>query len=84
VEAAPDKFKCENIFNRTVPYYVTVKGQINKILHAEIDGQSFLTRSMGENEEGSSEILIDCKTLGLRPGIHTITTYLVADGIPSN
>ena len=84
VEAAPDKFKCENIFNRTVPYYVTVKGQINKILYVEIDGQSFLTRPMSESEEGSSEILIDCKTLDLDPGIHTITTYLVADGIPSN
>ena len=88
LSVAPDftNFTSEKIYSSSVSYYVYVKGQISKTLHIEIDGKEMVgPYSLTENQSDYSHYVnINCASLKLTPGIHTITAYLEADGVPSN
>ena len=88
LSVAPDttNFTSEKIYSSSVSYYVYVKGQISKTLHIEIDGKEMVgPYSLTENQSDYSHYVnINCTSLKLAPGIHTITAYLEADGVPSN
>jgi len=85
VESAPDKFTCQKVYESTVPYYVRVYGQIAKTLYVSVDDKPLMTKNLEANDDGTAvEILIDCQSLGLVPGVHTVSAYLETDGVPSN
>lgn len=85
VENDPEKFTCQKIYDGTIPYYVKVFGQINKTLYIDIDGKSFTTKTLSSSDSDTSiYIPIDCKAMGLTTGTHTISAYMMADGVPSN
>jgi hypothetical protein len=65
-----------------------VYGLIDKELKAYVDDniEVALNNAYSPASESGVQrtIKIDCEKLGLNPGVHTITAYLVADGVPSN
>ena len=86
VVADPEKFTSERVYNNSFSYYVKVYGEIAKTLHIEIDGKEDIDPiSLTESQSNESQYVnINCETLRLEPGVHTITAYLMADGVTSN
>lgn len=81
----PEKFTCQKVYDGTIPYYVKVYGQIDKTLYIDIDGKSFTTKTLSSSDNDTSiYVPIDCKAMGLTTGTHTISAYMMADGVPSN
>lgn len=80
-----ENFTSQQIYKGTVSYYVKVFGQINKTLYIDIDGENLIRQNLGADEHDTSvRIPIDCQSIGLTAGVHTIKAYLMADGVPSN
>ena len=80
-----ENFTSQQIYKGTVSYYVKVFGQINKTLYIDIDGENLTRQNLGADEHDTSvRIPIDCQSMGLTAGVHTIKAYLMADGVPSN
>ena len=80
-----ENFTSQQIYKGTVSYYVKVFGQINKTLYIDIDGKNLTVQNLGADEHNTSiRVPIDCQSIGLTPGVHTINAYLMADGVPSN
>lgn len=86
VENDIENFESQKIYDNAVSYYVKVYGQIAKTLHIEIDGKELIDPIYSsENESDISKYInINCSLLRLPVGVHTITAYLVADGVSSN
>lgn len=86
VENDTDNFVSQEIYDTTVSYRVKVFGKTAKTLHIEIDGHEVIDPILsGENENNiSKSVPINCERLKLDAGVHTITAYLVADGVESN
>lgn len=80
-----ENFTSHQIYKGTVSYYVKVFGQINKTLYIDIDGKNLTKQNLGADEHDTSvRVPIDCQSIGLTAGVHTISAYLMADGVPSN
>ena len=86
VENDNENFTSQQIYDKSVSYYVKVYGQIAKTLHIEIDGKEIIDPIISPETESniSKYVGINCANLKLAAGIHTITAYLVADGVESN
>ena len=86
VENDTENFESQKIYDNSVSYYVKIYGQIAKTLHIEIDGKELIDPIYSSETESnvSKYINIPCAQLQLSAGVHTITSYLIADGIPSN
>lgn len=81
----PERFTSQKIYDGSVQYYVKVYGQIDKTLNVFVDNKIIDTKILGSGVSDSSEYVnINCKELGLTPGVHTISAYLTADGVNSN
>ena len=86
VENDIENFISQQIYDNSVSYYVKVYGQITKALHIEIDGKAIGDPiTSPETESNTSKYVgINCANLKLAAGVHTITAYLIADGVESN
>lgn len=86
VENDNENFVSQKVYENSVSYYVKIYGQISKTLHIEIDGKEMVDPVFSpENESGVSKYVnINCSNLKLAAGVHTITAYLVAEGVSSN
>lgn len=79
-------FQNYQIYTGTVQYSVKVFGRINKTLTVEIDGSIRLDPILldATYNDRSKAITIDCQSLGLSPGVHTIRAWLTANGVDSD
>ena len=86
LEDDPQNFDNAKIYPSSVGYSLKVFGKTTKTLYIEIDGQKRIDpKILSENDDNKSiRIEINCSDLKLSPGVHTITSYLEADGVPSN
>ena len=84
LEDDPDNFISAKIYPSSINYSLKVFGKISKTLYVEIDGQKIINPILlTENDDNKSKtVTINCEKLN--PGVHSITAYLEADGVPSN
>lgn len=76
-------FSNYRIYTDIVPYAITAFGEVSKTLYVQVDNQVPQEYLLGTNKV-SKTVDINCVDLLLAPGVHTLTSYLMAEGIKSN
>lgn len=88
IETDIEQFVSQKIYSSSVSYYVKIYGQTDKQLKVYIDDTievPIANANSPASESGVSKYInINCLNLKLEPGVHTITAYLIADGVSSN
>jgi hypothetical protein len=81
LEQDNNSFTNYDIYEKSFTYYVNAKGQIAKSLFVSIDNNTPTIISLGATDNLAYPVPIDCNDL--LAGVHTLTTYLMANGVYS-
>ena len=81
IEQDNNSFTNYEIYKTVFNYFVNIYGEIDKTLFVKVDNDIVKTQFLGTEDYTSLPVEIQCSKL--LPGVHTITAWLEAEGIPS-